>query len=206
MLDKLMTPIAHRVLSPLVTLANRMGVSPDQVTILGFILGMACVPALYFQQWTTALLLIVLNRVCDGIDGELARRQNSQSDAGGFLDICLDFLFYAAVPFGFILADPEANAIAGAALIVAFIGTGSSFLAFAIMAERYKLERVQFANKSFHYLNGLTEGSETIGFFILFCLFPHYFAWLAWLFALACAITIATRIGGGYATLRRIHD
>lgn len=51
------------------------------------------------------------------------------TDAGGFLDISLDFLFYALVPFGFILADPTHNALAGGWLLFAFIGTGSSFLA-----------------------------------------------------------------------------
>jgi phosphatidylglycerophosphate synthase len=36
---------------------------------------------------------------------------------GGFLDISLDFLFYALVPFGFILADPAQNAVAGGWLL-----------------------------------------------------------------------------------------
>ncbi|MFA0698669.1 CDP-alcohol phosphatidyltransferase family protein, partial [Vibrio sp. 10N.222.49.C9] len=71
--------------------------------------------------------------ICDGLDGALARRQGI-TDAGGFLDISLDFLFYSMVPFAFVLANPEANAIAGAFLIFSFIGTGSSFLAFAVMA------------------------------------------------------------------------
>jgi phosphatidylglycerophosphate synthase len=50
----------------------------------------------------------VLNRLFDGLDGALARRRGL-TDAGGFLDISLDFLFYALVPFGFMLADPAAN-------------------------------------------------------------------------------------------------
>ena len=206
MLDKVLTPIAHSVLSPIVSALNQRGVLPDQVTLTGFVIGMLCIPLLYLNWWNAALIVIVINRIFDGIDGELARLQGSQSDAGGFLDICLDFLFYSAVPLGFVLADSQNNGIAGAALIFSFIGTGSSFLAFAIMAERYKLKRIQFENKSFHYLNGLTEGSETIFFFVLFCLFPAYFNMLAWLFVAACCITIITRISGGYFTLRKIHE
>ena len=69
--------------------------------------------------------------------------------AGGFLDITLDFLFYAAIPLGFIFADPELNGIAGSILLATFIGTGSSFLAFAIAAEKFKIDKPQFKYKSF---------------------------------------------------------
>jgi phosphatidylglycerophosphate synthase len=62
---------------------------------------------------------------CWTADGALARRRGL-TDAGGFLDISLDFLFYALVPFGFILADPRTT-LAGGWLLFAFIGTGSSF-------------------------------------------------------------------------------
>ena len=86
--------------------------------------------------------------------------------AGGYLDITLDFLFYAAIPLGFILANPEQNAIAGAILLATFLGSGSSFLAFAIAAEKLNLDKPQFKYKSFYYLNGLTEGTETIAIFL----------------------------------------
>lgn len=80
----------------------------------------------------------MLNRLLDGLDGALARRRGL-TDAGGFLDISLDFLFYALVPFGFILADPAHNALAGGWLLFAFIGTGSSFLAFAALATKHQI-------------------------------------------------------------------
>ena len=98
------------------------------------------------------------------------------TDAGGFLDISLDFLFYALVPFGFILAAPEQNALAGGWLLFAFIGTGSSFLAFAALAAKHQIDNPGYAHKSFYYLGGLTEGSETILLFVLGCLFPACFA------------------------------
>eukprot|EP00487_Bulimina_marginata_P009740 TRINITY_DN4232_c0_g1_i2.p2 TRINITY_DN4232_c0_g1~~TRINITY_DN4232_c0_g1_i2.p2 ORF type:complete len:119 (-),score=16.94 TRINITY_DN4232_c0_g1_i2:142-498(-) len=95
------------------------------------------------------------------------------------------------------------NAIAGAILLATFIGTGSSFLAFAIAAEKFKLDKPQFKYKSFYYLNGLTEGTETIALFIAFCIWPQHFAIMAYVFAFACAITIVTRIYGGYVTLKQ---
>ena len=107
------------------------------------------------------------------------------TDAGGFLDISLDFLFYALVPFGFILAAPAQNALAGGWLLFAFIGTGSSFLAFAALAAKHQIDNPGYAHKSFYYLGGLTEGTETILLFVLGCLFPEYFAVMAWVFGRA---------------------
>ncbi|CCK76583.1 MAG: CDP-alcohol phosphatidyltransferase family protein [Oleispira antarctica] len=203
MLDKFITPVIKPLLTPIVVLVHKRGITADQLTVAGFLIGLLAVPLLAFECWYSALLAIVLNRILDGLDGALARHANQSSSAGGFLDITLDFLFYAAIPLGFIIANPEQNALAGALLLAAFIGTGSSFLAFAIAAEKFKLEKPQFKYKSFYYLNGLTEGTETIALFIAFCIWPQHFASLATLFAIACAVTIFTRIHGGYHTLKQ---
>ncbi len=147
----------------------------------------------------------MLNRLLDGLDGALARRRGL-SDAGGFLDISLDFLFYALVPFGFIVADPAQNALAGGWLLFAFIGTGSSFLAFATLAAKHQIANPGYAHKSFYYLGGLTEGTETILLFVLCCLFPAHFTWLAWCFGALCWLTTFTRIWSGYLTLREAQS
>ncbi|GGQ10340.1 membrane protein [Shewanella litoralis] len=190
------------MLKPLVLLLDKKQVQPDQLTLIGFVVGMLAVPFLALQAWYVALLFIVLNRIIDGLDGALARHQKHTTPSGGYLDICLDFLFYAAIPLGFALANPNENALAAAVLLTVFIGTGSSFLAFAIPAEKLNLPRPQFAHKSFYFLNGLTEGTETIAFFVAFCLWPTYFPELAYTFAFLGTITIFTRIHGGYNTLK----
>mgnify|MGYP006234580769 CR=1 FL=1 len=141
----------------------------NQTTLFGFALGCLALPALSAEQYELALVFILLNRICDGLDGALARIQGI-TDAGGFLDISLDFLFYSLIPFGFVLANPDQNAIAGAFLIFSFIGTGSSFLAFAIMASKRGIDNPVYKHKSLYYMSGLTEGTETIGCFVLFCL------------------------------------
>jgi len=202
MLDKYITPVIKPLLHPIVVLLDKSNQSADTLTVIGFIIGLLAVPLLAFQLWYWALAAILMNRVLDGLDGALARYQNKSSSAGGFLDICLDFLFYAAIPLGFAIAHPEQNALAAATLLAVFIGTGSSFLAFAIPAEKFNLEKPQFAYKSFYYLNGLTEGTETIAIFVAFCLWPQYFAELAYTFAFLAAITIFTRVYGGYQTLK----
>ncbi|WP_394190145.1 CDP-alcohol phosphatidyltransferase family protein [Pseudoalteromonas atlantica] len=203
MLDKYMTPVIKPLLTPVVALLDKRGITADTLTVTGFLVGLLAVPLLAFELWYLALGPIIINRIFDGLDGALARYSKQSSSAGGFLDITLDFLFYAAIPLGFILANPAQNSIAGAILLATFIGTGSSFLAFAIAAEKFKLDKPQFKYKSFYYLNGLTEGTETIALFIAFCIWPQHFALMAYVFAFACAITIVTRIYGGYVTLKK---
>jgi phosphatidylglycerophosphate synthase len=195
---------AQRIKYPLTMtaafLASR-GVAANQMTLAGFVVGMLTLPFLAMQWYGAALICILLNRLADGLDGNIAR-MTTTTDAGAFLDISLDFIFYSAVVLGFALADPAANALAAAALIFSFIGTGSSFLAFAIMAERRKIRNIRFADKGFCYVDGLIEGTETLLFLILCCLLPAYFPILAWIFAGLCVFSTVIRLVSGYVALK----
>ncbi|ADO48846.1 CDP-alcohol phosphatidyltransferase family protein [[Enterobacter] lignolyticus] len=204
MLDKHLHPRVKPGLNRLAALLDRPGVSPDGLTLVGFAVGVLALPFLALGWYGAALAAIAINRLMDGLDGALARRRGL-SDAGGFLDIALDFLFYALVPFGFILADPLHNALPGSWLLFAFIGTGSSFLAFAALAAKHQLDNPGYAHKSFYYLGGLTEGSETMLLFGLSCLFPALFTWFAWVFGALCWLTTFTRVWSGYVTLKGLE-
>ncbi|EDP60290.1 CDP-alcohol phosphatidyltransferase family protein [Vibrio sp. AND4] len=201
MLDSLSIKIIKWPLTRSAKLIDKCGVTANQTTLFGFALGCLALPALLAEQYELALVFILLNRICDGLDGALARIQGI-TDAGGFLDISLDFLFYSLIPFGFVLANPDQNAIAGAFLIFSFIGTGSSFLAFAIMASKRGIDNPVYKHKSLYYMSGLTEGTETIGCFVLFCLFPQHFTVIAYIFGAACWFTTFTRIYFGFHTLK----
>lgn len=179
---------------------DKLGIKANWITLFGFAFGMMVLPALYFGNTSLALLCVIINRVMDGLDGAVARVQGP-TDLGGYLDITLDFIFYSAVIFGFALMNPLENALAASFLIFSFMGTGSSFLAFAIMAEKQKIERLEYGRKSLYFLGGLAEGTETIALLILICLFPSYFAVMAYIFGTICWITTATRIYAGYRTL-----
>jgi phosphatidylglycerophosphate synthase len=154
------------------------------------------VPLIVLEQPSWAILPILANRLLDGVDGALAR-QVGPTDRGAFLDIALDFLFYSSIPLAFALADPATNALAAAVLIYAFVGTGSTFLAFAVIAAKRGLTSTAYPGKGFYYLGGLTEASETIAAFTAMCLFPAWFPTLAWGFAALCALTTTTRIVTG---------
>ncbi|MCB2130099.1 MAG: CDP-alcohol phosphatidyltransferase family protein [Rhodobacteraceae bacterium] len=173
------------------------GITADQVSLAGFGLGLVAVGALAAGAYGTALALIIANRAADGLDGIIAR-MTAPTDRGAFLDIAFDFVFYALVPLGFALADPAANALAAAVLIASFVGTGSSFLAFASIAARRGMTAKDYPAKGIYYLGGLTEGTETIALFIAMCLWPSAFPALALAFAALCVLTTITRWHQGW--------
>lgn len=200
MLDRYSLKILKPLLAKLAAYLRRKGIGADQITIVSFGVGLLGVIFITRHHYLLGALLIVLNRLGDGIDGTLARLDGT-TDRGAFLDICLDFLFYSAVVLGFALADPARNSLAAAFLIFSFVGTGSSFLAYAIMAERRSLADHRLPDKGFYYLGGLAEGTETIIFFLIICLFPPLFPILAWIFGAICLLSTAARIVYGYKTL-----
>jgi phosphatidylglycerophosphate synthase len=176
------------------------GVHADSVTWVGFALGIGAAVAIALGSPLAGLGLMALSRLADGLDGALARATRT-TDRGAFLDITLDFIFYASIPLAFAIADPARNALAAALLLAAFIGTGSSFLAYAVLAERRGLTSTAHPSKGLYYLGGLTEGTETLACFALMCLWPAHFPVFAMGFAALCALTIATRLAIGWATL-----
>jgi len=201
MLDKHVVPILKPALNRIGKILLQSGVTADRVTVAGFALGMLAAAMVAFEHYTVALVLLLLNRIADGVDGELARLQHP-TDAGGFLDITLDFIFYAVFPLSFAFANPAVNALPASVLIASFVGTGASFLAFSSMAEKRDIQHPDFGYKGFYYLNGLAEGTETVICFVLMCLFPSYFPVIAFVFAIICVLTAINRVVFGYRTLR----
>jgi phosphatidylglycerophosphate synthase len=197
MIDAALIPAQRRALGPLADRLAEQGVAADRITLAGFAIGLLAIAALAVQAYLPALALILLNRLFDGLDGAVARVRGP-TDRGAFLDIALDFVFYALVPVGFALADPAVNALPAAVLVAAFVGTGSSFLAFSTIAAKRGRSAPRYPTKGIYYLGGLTEGFETIAFFVLICLFPGWFPALALVFAAACAVTTVLRWRQGW--------
>ena len=174
-------------------LAER-GVTADGVTLAGLVLGLvaALVLALGGPGWVAALPLMA-SRVADGLDGAVARARG-KTDFGGYLDIVCDFVFYAAIPMAFVLRDPAANGVAGAFLLASFYVNGTTFLGYAVLAEKRGMETRARGEKSLYFTAGLLEGTETIAFFLILCLLPWAFAPLAWAFGALCFVTALSRV------------
>jgi len=197
MLDRPAQALIRPALQALAGLLVRRGVMADQVSWAGFALGMAAAACIALQRPLAGLALLLASRLADGLDGAVARLTRP-TDRGAFLDITLDFLFYASIPLAFALADPGTNALAAAVLLAAFIGTGSSFLAFAVLAERRGLKSLAYPDKGLYYLGGLTEAGETLACFAAMCVWPAAFVPLALSFAALCGLTTVARLVAGW--------
>lgn len=189
----------RKVIDPLLEIPasglSALKISANSITVTGFILGMLACVAITWEHYTLGLVLILCNRVADGLDGSVARQRGS-TDVGGFLDFSLDILFYGGVPFAFALAEPQ-RLLSASFLIYSFIGTTGSFLAYAVISAKRGVTSDREQKKSFYYSVGLMEGTETIIFFVLFCMLPNQFVPLAWTFGILCWITTAIRIVTG---------
>ena len=193
MLDR----FARRLIDPPLNAAGRRiagaGITADGVTLIGLALGLLAALCI-MAGWTwVALAALLASRIADGLDGAGARA-TQKTDFGGYLDIAADFLFYGAIPFAFVVMDPATNAVAGAFLLTSFYFNGTSFLGFAILAEKRAMATDAQGQKSLYYSNGLLEGTETIVFFVILCLIPTAFAPLAWVFGALCFATAFLRI------------
>jgi phosphatidylglycerophosphate synthase len=193
MLDGLVRKIVDPALN---SAGNRLagaGISANGVTYAGFVAGIAAMSAIAGQYYLLGLLFIAVNRLCDGLDGAVARSAG-KTDFGGYIDIVLDFAFYGAVPVGFVIADPAGNGLAGAVLVLSFYVNGASFLAFAVMAEKRAMVSRSRGEKSLYFTTGLAEATETVAVFTLMCVLAQWFAVIACIFAAVCFYTAFARI------------
>ncbi|MBC2835169.1 CDP-alcohol phosphatidyltransferase family protein [Paragemmobacter straminiformis] len=191
--------VMRRVIDPGLNAAGRAlskrGVGADAVTLAGLALGLAGAGVIWAAgPWWAALTLVLASRLLDGLDGAVARARG-KTDFGGYLDIVCDFAFYAAIPLAFGLRDPDQNGAAAAFLLASFYINGATFLGYAVLAEKRGMQTDGRGEKSLYFTAGLLEGTETIVFFALLCLFADGFVPLAAIFGTLCLVTALARVG-----------
>ena len=192
MIDAKLNNYLRPYLSHLAKKTIKLRVSANTVTIIGFIFGLCCFYSIVNSYFLSAFLFLFLNRFCDGLDGAIARLVGP-SDIGAFYDITLDFIFYSLFPIAFIFLDIK-NAYAICFLLLSFVSTQTTFLASAWIIEKNKTLISTKQRKSFFYIGGITEGFETIIFFILMLIFYQSVELIAYIFGSLCWITSITRI------------
>ncbi len=199
MIDAVIRPYMNKPLEAAAKRALALGISANAATAAGFALGMVAAGFIAAEYYWAGLGLVLVSRFMDGLDGAIARLTRL-TDVGGFLDITLDFVFYASVVFAFALAAPEKNALAAAFLAASFMAPASTFLTYAIFAQKHGITTEIRGAKSLYYLGGLTEGFETIFALCLMCVFPDWFPVIAVVYGILCWITGGTRIAAAVQT------
>ncbi len=192
MIDREINRYLDSYLNPIANIFYKIRVDANWVTFLGLIVAFTCFALLSYGLFYLGLILILINRFLDGLDGRLARLYKPRK-FGAFFDITSDFAFYALIPLGFAVFSPYENALPTAFLLAAFYVNGSSFLAEAILVEKYNIQ-IDQTGKGFFYSFGLIEGFETICFFLFICFFPNLYANAAYIFFFLTLFTHVIRI------------
>ncbi len=166
---------------------HKAGVSANVASLTGFAIGLLAINFLSLNLYFYALLCILLNRLFDSIDGEIARR-SKVTEFGVFLDATLDYVFYTGAIFGFALANPMQNAVAAAFLLFSFAASACAMLAYAMIAYKNKAFSRISLDKSPFYLGGFAQGAETFVALVIMCLLPGWFMQIALLLGVLCLI------------------
>lgn len=173
MFDDILRAIKDRLFEPI---ARAMGPvpSPDWITVVAFLFGISAAFAASQRSTAAALLLWLANRFFDGLDGTAARVHGLQSDFGGYLDILLDFVVYAAVPIGLVLAYPSRNvAIAGLVLMGSYFVNAASWMYLSAILEKHNAGATATGERTTVTMPpAIIAGTETVIFFTLFLVFP----------------------------------
>lgn len=192
--EALLAPVARRV-------AER--VAPGWLTLGGIILGVgAAVAAGGGLRWPS-LVLWVVSRVLDGLDGVVARHRDAASDLGGYLDMIADAVVYAAVPIGVAAAAGGRAWISGMVLIGAFYVNALAWAYLAAVVEKHGAGAARAGLTSIVMPAGLVEGAETLVLYTLMLAVPsHATVWFISMTVLV-AMTTVQRVWWAARTLRK---
>lgn len=91
-------PTFERFFEPLINLFEKLGISPNFITLAGLFLVALGSFALYLNENLLALLFLSFGALCDFLDGSLARRLSKSSTFGSFIDSLSDRIS-DALPF-----------------------------------------------------------------------------------------------------------
>lgn len=207
-------PLRRALATPLDRIAgalDRSPVTPDRLTVAGLLVGLASAGAAAGRLWALALILWLLSRLLDGLDGALARRRARtpstapahSAGAGGFLDITADVVVYGTTVVGVGVGVTSAGYtgwLPFVAVLVTYYVNGAAFLAFSSIAERtgHRIDD----GRSLSFIGRIAEGTETIVVHSLWLILPAIAGPIAWVWAVVVAISAAQRIVVGYRTLR----
>lgn len=176
---------ARRLLDPLVGALAALGITPDQVTVVGFLLSLAAGVALAFDRYPPAAGLLFVGSLCDALDGGLARKTGRGSRFGAFFDSFLDRYAEAAVFFGLAVSYArQARALEVGVIVAALVG--SLLVSYA----RARAEGLGVACKV-----GVMERPERLVVLILgTALGPRFLLWGVWGLAFLTHLTALQRL------------
>jgi CDP-diacylglycerol--glycerol-3-phosphate 3-phosphatidyltransferase len=112
--------------TPFARAFGRAGLTPNALTVLGFLISVGAAALAGYQLWFAAGVISIAGALFDMLDGALARATGTTSQFGAFLDSTLDRWGEAAVYIGItagaaFAAEPLTGILAAAAMSSAFM-------------------------------------------------------------------------------------
>ena len=191
MIDKKVNKFLEPYLSLISNILLKIGISANHVTYFGLFLVPVIIIFISNGQTYLAIIFIILNRVSDGLDGNLARIKKT-TKFGGYIDIIADYIFYVSIPLGFALLS-KVNSFPTIILLISYIINLSSFLGLAAIKNLDDRE-LKNEKKSFYYSFGIIEGAETFIFYVVVCICPSQYSFFAYIFSFLVFLTALKRI------------
>ncbi len=178
---------------------NKKHISANMLTSLGLGFAILGLNFLAMENYFLAFLCLVLNRLCDVLDGAVARFSHI-SAFGIFFDIFADYAAAALLIWGFILGNEAQNAAAGAFYLVGLNLSGVALLALsAISKQDYEaLNKTPFKV----CLWGAVQNADIFTALTLMCLLPFWFMPIAIFFGLLLFGKTLLILSGAYWTLK----
>ena len=180
---------ARKYVNPIIELGAKfflkLKLTPNNVTILALLLGLATSIFLYFDMQIIAVIVLWISGYLDAVDGAMARRSNSSSSFGTLLDIVSDRIVEVSIVLvlGLKFVDVRYNLIV---LAVCILMSMTIFLTVGALSEKKGV-------KSFYYQAGVAERSEGFIFFSLMILIPSYLGIITNIFSVLIIITAIQR-------------
>ncbi len=201
MLDRSLRQTKTRLLAPVA--ARLEPVPPLALTGVGLGLGLAAAALAATGSWVPAVVAWLANRLLDGLDGEVARRTDSESDLGGYLDLTADAVAYAALPVGVAAGVDTTAAWTATAILLAtfYVNVVSVTMLSAVLEKRRAGAEATGDDRTVTLPAGLIEGTETIIFFTLLLAVPGAAVWLMSAMAVLVAVTAVGRVVGAWSLL-----
>jgi phosphatidylglycerophosphate synthase len=182
-IDRLARPHIVPIIDNIASRTAQAGFTANKLTLIAFAFGLAGCFAVGMQQYALGLVLLMINRFVDGLAGSVAR-QNGTTELGTILDTLCDYLVFAGFAFFFALSAME-TILASTLLIFSFLAMGMAYLAHAWVMTKKNIGGIPSG--------GVVENGEMIGFILLCCILPAYYAAFATVFALLCWTTAILR-------------
>ncbi len=199
MIDNAFRSVLPRFTGPLIAQYRRFGLTPNAVSVLGFVLALASAWCIVRGWAVAALSLWWLGRLADGTDGILARATGRSSAFGSYLDIVFDMAAYSAMVLAFDHVHPALHE-RWMLILLMYVLCITSALALGMQEAAVDLPARD--NRRLRLGAGLAEGGETGIAYTLFLLLPAHVGSLTAVWIVLLAATVVARTLLAWRTLR----